>query len=297
MKLVSIVLTTLNGARHIRQAIDSCLAQTYPRLELIVVDGGSTDGTIEIVQTYQDSRVRLIHQPDNVGRLPGAINLGLRHAKGEYLTWTQDDSYYEPNAIAVLADYLDTHPQTALVYAAYWERDEIKGVTRLVDDAYPEHLVDKDVVRYCFLLRRTVRETVGEHRLDMYPIQDDEYWLRIARAQFRIDYVPLPLYTYRVHSQSLTGRLGWPTLARKSLQLRYDMGILTGSAYRARRSEVEIADAFENYARRNWQEVISRVVAGIWYNPAWLRNRGVVSILVRSLGNALTERLYLRMVW
>ncbi len=288
MKLVSIVLTTLNGARYIRQSIDSCLQQTYPRIELIIVDGGSTDGTLEIVQSYRDSRLTLVHQPANTGRLPGAINLGLRYARGEYLTWTQDDCYYERDAIAILAEHLDTHPQTGLVYSAYWEVNEVNGTSRLIDDAYPEQLVDKDVIRYCFLLRRRVREIVGEHHLDMYPIQDDEYWLRIA-AKFPIDYIRVPLYYYRVHPHSLTGRYGWTSLARKALALRLTMGILTPTSYRKKRSEVDIADAFESYARHSWKAVIPLVISGIMYQPAWLRNRGVQSIFLRSIGNILRD--------
>src|SRR5437016_3657116 len=90
-QLVSIVLTTLNGARYLRESIDSCLGQTYRNIELIVVDGGSTDGTLDIVASYYDPRLRLIHQEHNEGKLPGAINLGLADARGELLTWMQDD--------------------------------------------------------------------------------------------------------------------------------------------------------------------------------------------------------------
>src|SRR5574338_94197 len=118
--LVSIVLTTLNGAHYLRESIDSCLGQTYTNIELIVVDGGSTDGTLEILATYDDSRLRVIHQLNNEGKLSGAINLGLAHAKGEYLTWHQDDSYYALQAVEKMVECLEKNPEIGPVYTDWW---------------------------------------------------------------------------------------------------------------------------------------------------------------------------------
>ena len=71
MEQVTIVLPTYNGATYLRQSIDSCLNQTYTNLELIVVDGGSTDGTVDILQSYSDPRLLVLHQPVTQGRLKG----------------------------------------------------------------------------------------------------------------------------------------------------------------------------------------------------------------------------------
>ena len=113
--LVSIIMPTLDGERFIRQSIDSSLNQSWPEIELIVVDGGSTDETLKIVADYADPRIRLIHQPPDSGRLPGAINLGCRHASGSYLTWTHDDNWYEPKAIEILVQRLTDHPDVDFV--------------------------------------------------------------------------------------------------------------------------------------------------------------------------------------
>src|SRR4029079_525295 len=96
--LISIVLTTLNSERYLARAVASCLGQTCADLELLIVDGGSTDRTLDIVATITDPRLRLIHQAGNAGKLPGAINLGLAEARGNLLTWAQADCWYEPNA-------------------------------------------------------------------------------------------------------------------------------------------------------------------------------------------------------
>lgn len=95
---VSIVLPTYNGARYLRQSIDSCLGQTYRNLELIVVDDASTDTTPEIIRSYQDPRIRVIrHEKSKM--LPESLNTGFRAVSGDYLTWTSDDNYYVPEAI------------------------------------------------------------------------------------------------------------------------------------------------------------------------------------------------------
>ena len=95
--LVSIVLPVYNGARFLAEAIQSCLAQTYPHWELIVVDDCSTDDSPQIVAGFaaDDARIRVIRHAHN-RKLPGALNTGFDAARGEYLTWTSDDNLLPP---------------------------------------------------------------------------------------------------------------------------------------------------------------------------------------------------------
>src|SRR5262245_43666619 len=108
--LVSIVLPTYNGSRFIQKSIESCLHQTYRRIELIIVNDCSTDETPAIIEEYAkgDSRVRIIHNATNQ-KLPLSLNIGFAAAKGEYFTWTSDDNYYAPNAIEKMVDVLQQH--------------------------------------------------------------------------------------------------------------------------------------------------------------------------------------------
>ena len=80
--------------------------------------------TLAILETYQDSRIRVIHQPENSGKLPGALNLGMAQAYGEFITWTQDDSWYESEAIETMLAELQKEPDLALVYTDFWIVDE-----------------------------------------------------------------------------------------------------------------------------------------------------------------------------
>jgi len=96
---VTIVLPTFNGSRYIRQSIESCLNQTYRNIELIIIDDGSTDNTIEIINSYRDDRLRLIQFEENLGHI-AALNYGFSVSTGDFLTWTSDDDYYALDAIS-----------------------------------------------------------------------------------------------------------------------------------------------------------------------------------------------------
>jgi len=98
---ISVVLPTHNGSRFIDQAIDSIVRQTYQDWELIVVDDASTDDTPTRIDWWprQDDRIRVVHLERN-RTLPGALNEGFSRARGEYHTWTSDDNWYHPDALA-----------------------------------------------------------------------------------------------------------------------------------------------------------------------------------------------------
>src|SRR5438876_11815901 len=97
-KLVSIVLPVYNGVRFLRQSIDSCLQQTYRNIELIVVDDGSEDNSVDIVKSYDDDRLKLMRHQTN-RKLPAELNTEFNHTYGVYITWTSHDHYYATKAI------------------------------------------------------------------------------------------------------------------------------------------------------------------------------------------------------
>lgn len=280
---VSIILTTLNGARYLRESVDSCLGQTERDLELLVVDGGSTDGTLKILDTYADPRLRVIHQVGNTGKLPGAINLGLAQAKGRYLTWMQDDSLYEPTAIARMAEVLDHHADVGHVYCDYWVIDADGGVLRRQDTIAPEAILKakSDPCGTCFMIRRETREAVGEHDVEAYPTQDYDYRMRIA-MKVRSYRLAEPLYRWRIHPYSLTGSRPWTVDARNDARIRLKLGLSDPRSYRKDLGEIDAAWAFERFAAKDYAAVCRSVISAIRLDPSFLRNRGMWSILVRS---------------
>ncbi len=202
--LVSIVLPTHNGSRYLREAVQSCLCQTYPHWELIIVDDASTDETPELIAecVKTDSRIRSVRHTVNK-KLPGALNTGFSLAKGQYLTWTSDDNRYRPNALAELVSFLENRPHTAFVYADYSEIDERGEVTRYVTVGDPVVLAAHDCVGACFLYRRCVLDKVGDYSEHLYLSEDFDYWLRVS-VYFKLEPYHKDLYLYRLHGQSLT---------------------------------------------------------------------------------------------
>src|SRR5437899_1906048 len=111
--LVSIVTPSFNTARFIERTIESVLSQDYPRIEYIVMDGGSTDGTLDILQRYR-GRLQYVSAPD--GGAVDAINRGFARSGGSILAWLNADDEYLPGAVRQGVRALAEHPGAAVVY-------------------------------------------------------------------------------------------------------------------------------------------------------------------------------------
>ena len=109
-------MSVYNGAKYLREAIDSVLAQTFSSFELIIVDDGSTDGTMEILNTYSDPRIRLIRNERNLG-LAAARNRAFAAARGEFVAIHDADDASAPDRLAVQVSYFDAHPDVVLLGA------------------------------------------------------------------------------------------------------------------------------------------------------------------------------------
>jgi len=201
---VSIVLPTYNGTRYLAGSLESCLAQTHPRLEVVVVDDGSAPAVADIVGGFADPRLKYVRHSVNRG-LPTALNTGFAHASGSLLTWTSDDNRYAPDAIEQMVRFLCTYADVDFVYADAWEIDAAGAVVGTLKVPPPEWLKIKNRIGGCFLYRRAVYEVIGEYDPRAVLAEDYDYWLRVAR-RFTIQRLFRSLYYYRYHPESLTGR-------------------------------------------------------------------------------------------
>ena len=200
---ISIVLPTYNGARYIRQSIESCLSQTFSELELIVVDDGSVDQTSSIIQSFQDPRLRYLKFDCNQGHI-AALNYGFAQSRGKFLTWTSDDNYYHPQALARMLEVFKKDDPVDFVYTQYSLIDENGTRLRAGRIRQPRELDEDNCVGGCFLYRRDVYEQVGDFHSEAFLAEDYEYWLRV-RQHFKMRMIVDDLYFYRVHADSLTG--------------------------------------------------------------------------------------------
>jgi GT2 family glycosyltransferase len=290
---VSVVMPTLDGEQYLQVAMASCLEETYPSIELLVVDGGSQDRTIEIVGACEDPRVILIEQPANVGRLPGAINLGLERATGEYLTWTSADNYYGSGAIVIMARYLDEHPDVDWVYTDYWRVDEGGRVLTHARAEPPEQWLPQGICGPCFLFRAAVYRLLGGQDIDFPLAADFEYWLRAWKRGIRMQFLPLPLYHYRLHSTSLTSRKGFEgflTDTERALARWVGPDRTLWPKRLARMIAANyVARAFECAGSGDDSQVPLHLCRAFRFDPRWLWHRGTLAILLRAMARRGTK--------
>lgn len=200
---MTVVTPSLNQGRFIRETIESVLGQTYPALEYLVIDGGSTDETIDILKHYGD-RLAWVSEPDE-GQA-SAINKGWRQGKGTILAYLNSDDTYLPDAVMRAVAWFRRHPEAGVVYGEGYHVD----VTGRVLDRYPtEPFTLARLAETCFIcqptafLRRTVVEQAGYMNESLQYCMDYDLWIRLARvAHFR--QIPEYLATSRLHADTKT---------------------------------------------------------------------------------------------
>lgn len=207
MPKVSIVLPAYNGEKYIRESIESILCQTLTDWELIIVNDCSTDSTPLIIKEYaaRDDRIKVVTNLQNQ-KLPESLNIGFRQAHGEYLTWTSDDNMYKPQALEIMAGYLDKNIDCPMVCTAMDIIDPEGMITGCKDSYDDYYMLYNNCVGASFLYRNNVRKIVGEYDKDSFLVEDYDYWLRIIFNYGKIDFLNKNLYKYRVHQLSLTGQ-------------------------------------------------------------------------------------------
>lgn len=201
---VSVVIPSLDQARFLSTAIDSVLGQDHRPLDLLVMDGGSRDGTLEVLRGYGDA-VRWVSAPD-AGQA-AAINTGWRRASGEVIAWLNADDAYLPGAVSAAVAALEADAGLDVVYgdAHYW--DEAGRFLR----SYPAE--DFDHARLlgravCYIpqpatfLRRRVFEKDGPLDESLHYALDLEYWLRLAAAGRRFRHLPVTVAALRLHADA-----------------------------------------------------------------------------------------------
>jgi glycosyltransferase involved in cell wall biosynthesis len=199
MKLVSIVTPSFNQASFLEQTIRSVLDQDYPSLEYIVVDGASTDASVDIIKKYSDRLAWWLSEKDK-GQ-GDAINRGLARAKGEIIAWINSDDYYLPNAISSAVNVFEQYPRVMLVYGdmlAVDQNRETTNVLRYKQYSLEDLLCFQIIGQPAVFFRRDVYEKVGGLDASFHFMLDHHLWIRIAE-QGEILHVPQLWAAARYH--------------------------------------------------------------------------------------------------
>ena len=202
LPLVSIITPSFNQARYLEDTIRSVLDQDYPNLEYSVIDGASSDGSVDIIRKYADKLAWWGSEKDS-GQAE-AINKGLARAKGEIIAWLNSDDYYLPGAISAVVKAFDKNPDVVLVYGNMLAVDE-KGET--INFLKYNQLDLSDLL--CFQIigqpavffRREVLEKAGSLDATYHFLLDHHLWLRIA-LQGQILHVDETWAAARYHAEA-----------------------------------------------------------------------------------------------
>ena len=205
MPAITIVTPSYNQAAYLETTLQSVLSQGYPRLEYIVIDGGSTDGSVEILRRYGGRIAFWVSEPD--GGQTEAINKGLRRASGDVLAYLNSDDLYLPGALDIVGEYFAAHLEAGLVYGDC----QVIGADGQALGWLPKHdfSLERMFARGEFIpqpaafWRRAVPEQVGGFDETLHLALDYDFFIRTAR-RWPVAYLPRPLAAFRLHGGSKT---------------------------------------------------------------------------------------------
>jgi glycosyltransferase involved in cell wall biosynthesis len=216
--LVSIVTPSFNQGRYIEATIQSVLAQDYPRIEYIIVDGGSTDGTVDIIKKHAGHIASWVSEPDK-GQTD-AINKGFARAAGGILAWINSDDTYAPGAVAAAVGYLQEHPEVGLVYGDCNFINENGRVIGKFNAAQTDgRLLRRGYVhipQQASFFRADLWREVGPLDPSFYFAMDYDLWTRLA-GRSQLKYVPQTWANFRLHTSGktiLADDRCWPEMIR-----------------------------------------------------------------------------------
>ena len=222
MPKVTVYIPNHNYGRYIEKAVESVLSQTMEDFELIIIDDGSTDNTMEILAKYKrHAKIRIIEQ-SNKG-LNVTNNIALRLANGKYIIRLDADDYFDENILLVLSNIFDTKPEVELVYPDYYhvdENNEVIEIVRRQKIGQEVSLLDIPAHGAGTMFRRESLIEVGGYQ-EEFSCQDGyDIWLKMIK-RYKPYNVNNPLFYYRQHPESLTNKRETILNTRREIKRRF----------------------------------------------------------------------------
>lgn len=207
---VSVVMPLYNTARHLPEALESVLKQTFVDFEIIAVDDGSTDDTLKVLKEYarQDTRITVISRP-NTG-IVGALNDGLAAARAPLIARMDGDDICLPERFAKQVEYLNAHPNCVLVGSQVLLIDpEGQPICEHAQTRFTHAEIDRDhlnrgwpIIHPAIMMRRDAVEKIGRYREEYKWLEDLDLFLRLAEVG-ELANLPDVLLKYRLHFNSV----------------------------------------------------------------------------------------------
>lgn len=287
---VSIITPSYNQVPYLEQALRSVLTQDYPNLEYLVLDGGSTDGSLEILQKYASKLAYWVSAPD--GGQSAAINHGLERASGEIWAWMNADDAYLPGAVSRAVAWLEAHPAVEI----------LSGDCQVID-AYGQVLGTQPAAQFdaralqlglgvipsgSTFLRRRVFEKLGGLDESLHYVMDLDYWLR-ALGRCTFDTLSETFSLYRVHQTAKTQALARSAVRARELIFVYERFWRENPAAQLQFRTRSLANAYlhaADLAARRGERAVgwSYLRKSLHFGPAILQPRIVRTLLTLFFG-------------
>ena len=204
---LSVIMPVYNGAVYIEQAIRSVISQNYPNLEFIVIDGGSSDGSLDIINKYQSNIDYFETGKDN--GMWHAINKGIMASHGEFIGWQNSDDYYLENGLLVIGNFILQNPDVDLVYG---EAAHVDANDKFLNwhEAIPYNK-SKLLHRRCYIpsqacfFRKSMLSYIGLFDTRLKWLGDWDMWKRIAITdKYKICFINEKIGSWRLHENTIT---------------------------------------------------------------------------------------------
>lgn len=203
---ITVLMAVHNGGKFLREAINSILNQTYSDFDFLIVNDASTDDTLDIVNSYRDNRIRLLHNQRNIG-LAASLNLGIDRARGEYIARMDCDDISLPKRLERQVKYLDSNPDICVcgTWAEVIDDQGAKVRDRPMPTGRALQLrlwLTSPVIHASAMIRR---HQLGNTRYDpsLACAQDFDLWFKL-RKKCKLDNIPEVLLKYRVHHDNIS---------------------------------------------------------------------------------------------
>ncbi|OIP68988.1 MAG: glycosyl transferase family A, partial [Oscillatoriales cyanobacterium CG2_30_40_61] len=211
MPKISVVIPVYNGEKTIQKTIESVLKQTWQDFELIVINDGSQDATLEILSSIQDPRLQILSY-DNAG-LASSRNRGIDQAQGEFISFLDADDLWTSDKLEAQFQALQEHPEAAVAYSWTDYIDQLSqflhsGRHITINGNVYQHLLVNNFLENGSnpLIRKQALNQVGKFDTSLKAGEDWDMWLRLA-VHYQFVAVPLPQILYRVSADSMSSQI------------------------------------------------------------------------------------------
>ncbi|MDR3273081.1 MAG: glycosyltransferase [Flavobacteriaceae bacterium] len=236
--LISIITVVFNGVDTLEQTMESVMSQTYKNVEYIIVDGGSTDGTIDIIKKYKDKLAYWVSESDK--GIYNAMNKGIDKCNGELIGIVNSDDYYEPNTVEIVVNRYNSENKKEGVYYGFlklWKDGKEHAIRRFHHNFPKDHMIQHPT----WFVSKSIYEKFGKFD-DSYKIAGDfELFQRLVKHNVEFFPIDAILSNFRIGGiSSYAGRLG----AMEYLDLKYKLGWYNRKKYNLLKLKMKIEQIF-----------------------------------------------------